>query len=175
VDANDLDWNFAPTLGVLVPKNYGRIKRTMRRAHEVCAVPRRRTDMRKQVLAAVVVAVFALGLAGSLAWAADSVVSLDIPFSFIVQDREMPAGHYDIWQYGRDGAKVGIKSTNGWQTFLPVIERLADTGAKQPKVIFDKMENGKSYLSEIHIPGQDGFLVGIAKGKETHVMVTGKE
>ena len=47
--------------------------------------------MRKQILAAVVVGVVALGLAGSLAWAAGPV-SVNIPFSFIVKDKEMPAG-----------------------------------------------------------------------------------
>jgi hypothetical protein len=131
--------------------------------------------MRKQFLAAVVGAAFALGLAGSLAWAGDRVVAVNISFGFIVQDKEMPAGQYNIWQYGSDGTKLGIKSANGWQSFIPVIERLADTGAKEPKVVFDKMENGKRYLSEVHIPGEDGFLVGIAKGKETHVVVPGEE
>ena len=52
---------------------------------------------------------------------------------------------------------------------------LADTGAKEGTVVFDKMEDGKTYLSEDHVPGQDGFLVGIAGGKEKHVTVKGKE
>ena len=131
--------------------------------------------MRKQVLAAVVVAVFALGLAGSLAWAAGAA-SVNIPFSFIVKDKEMPAGRYEIQTQGNDDARLAIRSSAGGGTvFALVLERLADTGGKEPKVVFDKMEDGKSYLSEVHIPGQDGFLVGIAGGKEKHVTVTGKE
>jgi hypothetical protein len=128
--------------------------------------------MKKQILAAVVVAVFALGLAGSLAWAAGAV-SVDIPFSFIVKDKEMPAGRYEIREQGE--VSLAIRGDKGAQVFVPVIERLADTGGKEPKVIFDKMEDGKSYLSEVHIPGADGYLVGIAKGREKHVTVSGKD
>ena len=131
--------------------------------------------MRKQVLAAVVVAVFALGLAGSLAWAAVTV-SVNVPFSFIVKDKEMPAGRYEIRSEGTNETRLAVRSSEGGGTVLvQVIERLADTGAKEPKVVFDKMEDGKTYLSEVHVPGQDGFLVGIAKGRETHVTVPGKE
>ncbi len=131
--------------------------------------------MRKQVLAAVVVAVFALVLAGSLAWAA-SAIAVDIPFSFIVKDKEMPAGRYEIRTEGGDERELAVRSKEGGgQVLVQVIERLADTGAKQPKLVFDKMADGKSYLSEVHIPGRDGFLVGIAKGRETHVTVSGKE
>jgi hypothetical protein len=131
--------------------------------------------MRKQVLAAVVVAVFALGLAGSLAWAAGAA-SVNIPFSFIVKDKEMPAGRYEIRTFGEDETKLAVRSTEGGgQILVQVIERLADTGGKEPKLVFDKMQDGKSYLSEVHMPSQDGFLVGVAKGRETHVIVTGKE
>ena len=131
--------------------------------------------MRKQVLAAVVVGVFALGLAGSLAWAAGPV-SVDVPFSFIVNDKELSAGRYEIRVEGNDESRLVIRSSQGGvSVFALVLERLADTGAKQPKVVFDKMADGKSYLSEVHIPGRDGFLVGIAKGRETHVTVSGKE
>jgi hypothetical protein len=132
--------------------------------------------MRKQVLAAVVVAVFALGLAVSLAWASGAI-SVNIPFSFIVKDKEMPAGRYEIRTEGNDERTLAIRSKEGGgQVLVQVIERLADTGAKVGKIVFDKTEDGKTYLSEVHIPGNDGFLVGIAGGgKETHVTVTGKE
>ena len=131
--------------------------------------------MRKQVLAAVVFGVFAVGLAGSLAWAAGAM-SVSVPFSFVVKDKEMPAGRYAIQTQGNDESKLVIKSNDGGGAFVfPVIERLADTGGKEPKLVFDKMQDGKSYLSEVHMPSQDGFLVGVAKGRETHVIVTGKE
>jgi hypothetical protein len=129
--------------------------------------------MRKQILAAVVVGVVALGLAGSLAWAAGAV-SVNIPFSFIVKDKEMPAGQYEIRVEGNDESRLAIRSNKGGGTvFAVVLERLADTGGKDPRIIFDKTEDGKTYLSEVHIPNQDGYLVGIAGGKEKHVTVSG--
>ncbi len=128
--------------------------------------------MRKQFVTAAAVAVFALGLAVSVAWASGSL-SVNIPFSFVAKGKEMPAGHYEIRAEG-DETKLTIRGGNGL-VVVPVIERLADTGAKEPKIVFDKTEDGKSFLSEVHIPGRDGFLVGIAKGKETHVVVTGNE
>jgi hypothetical protein len=131
--------------------------------------------MKKQILAAVVVAVFALGLAGSLAWAAGPI-SVDVPFSFIVKDKEMPAGRYAIRAEGHNQSELLIRSSEGGAgTFVPVIERLADTGAKEARIVFDKMPDGKSYLSEVHVPGNDGFLVGVAKGRETHVTLSGKK
>ena len=131
--------------------------------------------MRKQVLAVAAVCVVAMALGGTLAWAA-SAVSVDVPFSFFVKDKEMPAGRYEIKVEGNDFGKLVIKSTGaGGSVVATVLERLADTGAKEPKVVFDKSDDGTHYLSEVHFPGKDGFLVGIAKGKETHVVVTGKE
>jgi hypothetical protein len=131
--------------------------------------------MRKQVIAAVVVGVVALGLAGSVAWAAD-IASVDVPFSFIVKDQELPAGSYEMRVQGETGDYVAVRNTKGGKPVLALImERLADIGAEHSKVVFDKMPDGKIYLSEIHIPGQDGFLVGIAKGRETHVIITGKQ
>ncbi len=130
--------------------------------------------MKKQVLAVASVCVVALALTGSLAWAANTV-GVDVPFSFMVKDKEMPAGRYQIRPEGTEMAQLVIRPTGGGGvTMVPVIERLADIGAKEPKVVFDKVE-GKYFLSEVHIPGMDGFLVGIAKGKETHEVLTGKE
>jgi hypothetical protein len=97
---------------------------------------------------------------------------VDIPFSFIVKDKEMPAGRYEIRTEGE--GNLLVKSAGG-TVVVPVLERLADTGGKEPKVVFDKMEDGKTFLSEVHIPGADGYLVGIAGGKEKHVTVKGKE
>jgi hypothetical protein len=121
---------------------------------------------------AVLVGGLVLGLTASLAWAGS--VSVSIPFSFLAADKEMPAGQYTITpSSGED--QLTLRSNSGGTTMIPVIERLADTGAKQPKIVFDKMDDGKSFLSEVHVPGSDGFLVGISKGREKHVVVTGKE
>jgi hypothetical protein len=131
--------------------------------------------MRRQVLVAAVVSALALGVFGGIAWAAGPI-SVHIPFAFIVKDKEMPAGTYDILPQGSDEDQIAIRGAKGGpMVTVSVLERLADIGAKQPKLVFDKMADGKSYLSEIHVPGGDGFLVGIAKGREKHVSVNGNQ
>jgi hypothetical protein len=89
----------------------------------------------------------------------------------------MAAGSYEITPDPADATRLVIRSKDGTQSMkLSVIERLADIGATQPKVVFNKIGN-TNYLSEIHFPGQDGYLVFILKGQEqhTHVTVSGKE
>jgi hypothetical protein len=127
--------------------------------------------MRKQVVAVVGVCVVALALAGSLAWAAE-VIQVDIPFSFIVNDKEMPSGRYQIEPMGGDKSQLAVKGPGG-TVLAKVLERLADTGNKEPKIVFDKVE-GKYRLSEVLFPGKDGYLVGITTGTETHEVITGK-
>src|SRR3989304_9551567 len=100
--------------------------------------------MRKQVLASVVVGVFALGLAGSLAWAAGPI-SVNTPFSFIVKDKEMPAGRYEIRTEGHDERTLAIRSkAGGGQVLVQVIERLPATRAPGGERRFCKTEGGKN-------------------------------
>ena len=120
--------------------------------------------MRKQVLASVVVGVFALGLAGSLAWAAGPI-SVNIPFSFIVKDKEMPAGRYEIRTEGHDERTLAIRSkAGGGQVLVQVIERLADTGAKEPKVIFNKTEDANETAHTDSGIRRDGPCHGVSAG-----------
>ncbi len=129
--------------------------------------------MRKQVPGAVVLGVLALGVAASLASTAKKV-SVNVPFGFMVKDKALPAGQYEIQPVGNDMTQLTVRTVGGGGTVvIPVVERLADTGAKEPKVVFDKV-GGKYYLSEVHYPGMDGFLVGITKGEEAHEVLTGK-
>src|SRR4030042_5114044 len=91
----------------------------------------RENGMRKQVLAAAVVAVLALGLAGGVAWAANKV-SVDVPFSFFVKDKEMPAGKYEIQPVGTDMTQLAVRGGGG-AVVTPVLERLpAPRGAENP-------------------------------------------
>ena len=136
--------------------------------------------MKNRVLAGAGACVVALALAGSLAWAGNTA-KVDIPFSFVVKDvvkdNTMPAGSYEIKPNTARTPRLVIRSNDGTHSItVSVIERLAPTGATQPKIVFNKIGNS-NYLSEIHIPGQDGYLVFVATGHEqhTHVTVTGKE
>lgn len=128
--------------------------------------------MKYRVPALVALSVAVLALAAGTAGAA-GIMAVDIPFSFVVNDKEMSAGRYEIQPAGSHENRLILRRAGGGgAVVMTVIERLADTGAKEPQVVFDRVES-KNYLSEVHIPGGDGFLVGIAKGRETHVVVKG--
>ena len=87
----------------------------------------------------------------------------------MVKDKEMPAGQYEIRAEG-DESKLDRPRQRS-NRLVPVIERLADTGAKEPKIVFDKILNGTAVLSEVHMPGQDGFLVGVATARECDMSI----
>jgi hypothetical protein len=129
--------------------------------------------MRKQSLAAVAVGVVVLGLAASLAWA-ENLVEANIPFAFVVIEKEMPAGSYVFRVQDSPQDRVVIQSKGGSGTMtLSVQTRLADRGVTEPKLYFDKTADGKHYLSELHLPGTDGFAFSGAPGKHTHEAVSG--
>jgi hypothetical protein len=131
--------------------------------------------MRKRVLAVAAVCVVALALAGSLAWAEDAMY-VNVRFNFIVGDKVMQAGEYKIQREPGPSVQLRVETVGaGGVAITKVLERLANTGGKEGRVVFDKTDDGKCYLSEVQFPGMDGYLVGIAGGNETHEVITAKE
>jgi hypothetical protein len=126
---------------------------------------------RRSVAVGVALSVVLL-LASTVASAA-VVVVFKVPFSFMVKDKELPAGRYEIREAGPDLEQVEVENleTGGVMTSM-VMTRLADTGAKTAEVVFDKAE-GKYYLSEFRDPGLDGVAIAGAPGKHTHERITG--
>jgi hypothetical protein len=56
---------------------------------------------------------------------------------------------------------------------LPVETRIAEhQSLKEPEVIFDKL-NGQLYVSELLVPGDDGYLFLVTKAKHTHESLKG--
>ncbi|HNX49026.1 MAG TPA: hypothetical protein PLS53_07965 [Thermoanaerobaculaceae bacterium] len=130
--------------------------------------------MKKLLLASLVVGILSVGLASTPAMAAGSAF-VKIPFNFFVKDKEMPAGRYEVRLEGELGNRVLLRDTAGGGTsLLPIVTRLADTGATMVQVIFDTAE-GKNFLSEIHFPGNDGFALAGAPGMHTHTKVNASE
>jgi hypothetical protein len=128
--------------------------------------------MKKPVLAVAIVCGLALAMAGSLA-AATEGMDVHIPVSFVVNQKEMPAGDYVIEPTGEHMDRLIVKGSRAIGLVVtPVLERLADMGSVKPWIVFDRLK-GKYYLSEVHYPGMDGFLVGIVGGKETHEVLKG--
>ncbi len=129
--------------------------------------------MRKQILA-VVVGVVALVLGGSFAWAAETT-SVEVPFSFFVNNREMPAGTYEIRVEGDSQNYVMIQSGDRRETALALVrERLEQNAPELSRVVFDKTADGKTFLAQVYIPGEDGFVLWLGKGEATPVTVAHK-
>ena len=116
--------------------------------------------------------------AGTLAYAQfPEGITVNIPYDFWVSGTSMPAGHYFIERTGMTGSVLLIRNENGKNTVqAEVLTRLSNElkPASEAKVVFDKQES-KYTLSEIFIPGEDGFLLtGAQKTPHKHETVKAK-
>jgi len=96
-------------------------------------------------------------------------VQFETSFSFLVNDKEMPAGKYQLEAMAGQGpASLVLRNTQtNDKVMVKVITRLADLGGKEPRIVFDKTDKAQ-YLAEVHIPGMDGFDVQHAPGEHGH-------
>ncbi len=108
----------------------------------------------------------AFALWGSIAYA--DVVTADIQFPFKAGGKEFSAGKYRLESDLQSGDIILRNESTGKALLLPVTERLS--GRDEALVVFDK-QGDQYYLSEIYMPGIDGFEVKAATGKHTHVKV----
>ena len=125
--------------------------------------------MRTCFLAAVGVFIL-VGLSTGLASAAVRL-KVDVPFAFVVNGVEHPAGSYEVREAGPDLTILEVEKAGGGKaTATEILTRIADVGLAEPEVVFDQA-GGKSYLSEVLLPKADGLLVAGAPGKHTHQRV----
>jgi len=131
--------------------------------------------MRKRSAFLGIACAVGFALAASIAWAEHSVVT-NVPFAFTVDgNKTLPAGRYEITAKDPDEAPLTIRSlSSGKEHAMMVLTRIAQVGTSDAVVVFDKAEDGTCYLSEVHMPGIDGFAFQGAPGKHSHVKVTGK-
>ena len=103
---------------------------------------------------------------------AQEAANVTINFPFMAEGKSMPAGQYDLQLNSDRTAFMLTASPKGSGMFLTTITRLAssDMGAGDARVVFDKVGD-TYYLSEVWLPGEDGFLVYAAKGKHTHTLI----
>ena len=127
--------------------------------------------MKRRVFAtmAALVVVFVVG--GAVAYA-QQFATAKIAFPFVAGGKEMPAGEYRFELTPERTVVVrGGPGTSG--AMLPVITALGRHDLdKDPEFVFDKV-NGKLLLSEIWLPGRDGFLVLATKEPHQHVVSGG--
>jgi hypothetical protein len=130
--------------------------------------------MKKSMAVRLVGLTFVLALAAGQAWA--QTAKVDVPFSFMVAKKEMPAGQYEVRIEGNEMKRLVVRNlATGESTQATVLFRLANLGVTQPSAAFD-VNDGTHYFSEMHFPNMDGYaLAGAPSGEHTHEMVKAKQ
>jgi hypothetical protein len=101
------------------------------------------------------------------------VVKANIPFAFNVEGKTLPAGQYEFLP-DTNGATMRILGAGKGSSVLAMIQtRMAaeiHTTPNDAHIVFDKV--GDVYtLSEVWVPGVDGFMLHLTKGKHEHKVV----
>jgi hypothetical protein len=118
---------------------------------------------------AVVVAVFVFG---SLAQA--QAPSLKIGFSFYAAGKEYKSGNYTI-EVTPAGHVVFHAEKGGAVADLTPMKSLGrDEKIESPKLVFNLIGSDR-FLSEVWLPGQDGYLVGSVSGPHDQEVLGGRK
>jgi len=126
--------------------------------------------MKKQILA--VCAALLLTPLISLAQAMPEVTA-KVPFKFVVEGKTLPAGRYEFKLMENDLSAVMITDMKTEHSIMvPIIAPAGLQSANHAKIVFDK--TGKtSYLSEVVIPGMDGYFIAAPTGRHQQKSVRG--
>jgi len=101
-------------------------------------------------------------------------VIADVPFAFFVGTKSFPAGMYQFKPSDSLG-EITVNEMKGTGSALAAVTtRLSPRSETDAMVVFD-VAGTNHYLSEIYVPGLDGFQVKGAPGKHTHMSVKGKK
>ena len=104
-----------------------------------------------------------------------SVIKAQVDFPFIVEGKTLPAGTYE---FSRPDLSSDFRVTGPDHkgVLAPIMTRLSGemhTTPQDSHLVFDKVGE-ICYLSEIWIPGEDGYLLFAAKGIHTHKVLNVK-
>ena len=129
--------------------------------------------MKRRVVVLLAAAVLLGVVHPAVSYAQDSAL-VTISFPFVAEGKTMSAGSYELALNNDRTAFVLTASPKGTGVFLTTVTRLA---APEPpsgdfRIVFDKVAD-TFYLSEVWLPGQDGYLVYAANVKHTHATVKG--
>ncbi len=102
-----------------------------------------------------------------------TILKANIPFAFTAGGKVLPAGQYDVLTQP-SGAPMRVRSADGKTAVLvTIVTRLAGAMHTTPKdshLIFDKV--GENYfLSEVWIPGVDGYLLSSTAQQHEHRVI----
>jgi hypothetical protein len=104
---------------------------------------------------------------------AEAMVRVNVPFEFMVGKTVLPAGQYSIIRTPEDLAIRIVGEGKAAAAEVTVVTRLAGGIHITPKdahIVFDKIGD-TCILSELWIPGTDGFLLYVTKGKHEHKVI----
>jgi hypothetical protein len=108
-------------------------------------------------------------LAVSSVFGLQSSIKTNVEFSFTVGGKVLPAGEYQF-QRNDPGTAFRVQGAGKNGVTVLIVTRLGGEMHATPKdahLVFDKV--GETYLlSEIWIPGEDGYLLLATKGKHEH-------
>jgi hypothetical protein len=124
--------------------------------------------MRHHRLHALAAALTFVLIAGSSLAYAQNATTVDFPFQFVAGGQTHVAGKYEV-RLNEDRMGVTLVPAKGTPNVLLSITRLAPSEKASPegRVVFDKVGN-TYYLSEVWLPGEDGFLLYAEKGVHQH-------
>jgi hypothetical protein len=135
--------------------------------------------MNRRILTAGVVSCL-VGLAASvpaLAQGAVREIASKVAFEFTVGDKVFPAGEYRVTRDPHRMPELRIQSSDGkLQSALVPITRLArqhQGDAPTASLVFDAVGE-RQFLSEVWLPGQDGYLLRETKEEHRHDVVDAK-
>jgi hypothetical protein len=96
-------------------------------------------------------------------------VKADIPFQFNAGGTMLPAGPYEFQIEGNDLDWVKVTDTKTNESiYMPILAYVNGKSLDESNVVFDA--SGKSYrLSEIFVPGENGFMVAAMHGRHANV------
>lgn len=100
------------------------------------------------------------------------ILKAKIDFEFGVAGKVLPMGDYEFVVTG-DGQVVRVQGQGKSVEMANVITRLAaemHTTPQDAHLVFDVVGTNH-FLSEVWIPGEDGYLVHSTKGAHTHKVV----
>jgi hypothetical protein len=125
--------------------------------------------------------VLAIAVLAVLAWTGSAVFAqtntnrsavVKVDFPFVANGAAMAAGSYSF-QIEKEQVLVRPQGAGGQGAFVPVLTQLGrhDRDA-EPELVFDKVGD-KFLLSEVWLPGEDGYLLLSTKEKHDHRILGG--
>jgi len=101
-------------------------------------------------------------------------VVIDVSYEFHAGSAVLPAGTYEIKPDTQKSVVRLLNTKTNESIMAPVVTRIAQRPGNEALVVFDQVGT-QYYLSEVHIPGIDGFHLTGAPGPHTHVSLKAKK